>query len=199
MKAHESTWKHHLLYTYVTLPSKMNDVTHSLGVNPNHICCDIISLASLEQCLQILSLPCGSACVVCLFNWGFQKQIMMCKGLCNQVGPSALLSPWCCTLMLFPILISQVAMWDEKRPASAGAVHRRKSSFSLTGPLSPAKQQSEFPLRYSKHTDLPNLWSLSDVSAWYSIFIASMNTIMACTCSCSIKKFFPCCTTGHLW
>lgn len=46
-------------------------------------------------------------------------------------------------------LLTQVAMWDEKRPASAGAVHRRKSSLGLSGPLSPTKQQSEFPLRYN--------------------------------------------------
>lgn len=52
-------------------------------------------------------------------------------------------------------------MWDERRPASAGAVHRRKSSFSLSGPLSPTKQQSEFPLRY-----------IGMQTSWYTRFVA---------------------------
>jgi predicted RNA-binding protein YlqC (UPF0109 family) len=49
----------------------------------------------------------------------------------------------------------RVAMWDERRPASAGAIRGRKVSLgSMSGPMAPSKQNNDFPLRIVVPTDM---------------------------------------------
>ena len=119
---------------------------------------------------------------VCLTQgWSEHNRCMGCvKALCRY----SYKLQWAWSLMNAVLtLTAQVAMWDERRPASAGAVHRRKSSFSLSGPLSPTKQQSEFPLRYiGMQTSCDTKFMARDkvTGVHYSILLhswAPMNTL----------------------